>query len=479
METDGQYTITEPDQSEGQALTLVSFASDKVCEEFAQVLRELGYPHSQVSGNDWLSLPTARYYDIRVLLISRDKNDLEKVSSVLIDSISVPTLAVFDCKLPTWDSRIIQHSSDFIGWPCHKNELALRLKGIRSRLESKPADQDEPEIIEEFIGLNMVGRSPAFLNTLNLIKKIARCDASVCIEGETGTGKELAARAIHYLGARRDFPFIPVNCGAIPDNLLENELFGHEKGAFTDAKSSQKGLFAQAQGGTLFLDEVDALSPKAQISLLRFLQDQEFRPLGSEKSVKIDVRIVVATNSELKQLILKEKFREDLYYRLMILAVELPPLRKRRGDAALLAEYFLEVYRQRYGQEDKYLDSASLVRLNSYDWPGNVRQLENTVHRQFLLAEGAEVTLRTVKQPVCERRLRDYDRRNGKLFSQPFGIAKEQAITYFEKSYLHSLLKRTAGNISEAARSAGKERRALGRLLQKYGIDKCSYFNND
>jgi transcriptional regulator with GAF, ATPase, and Fis domain len=187
---------------------------------------------------------------------------------------------------------------------------------------------------------NLIGLSPAFRDMVGLVQRIAQTDAPVLIEGETGTGKEVAARAIHYSGSRRDRPFVPVNCGAIPENLIENELFGHVRGAYTDAREPQPGLIALANGGTLFLDEVETLCPKGQVALLRFLQDLNYRPLGSRREESADVRVIAATNIDLSELVHAKQFRMDLYYRLQILFLRMPPLRERTGDAALLAEHF-------------------------------------------------------------------------------------------------------------------------------------------
>ncbi len=193
--------------------------------------------------------------------------------------------------------------------------------------------------------LNLIGHSSIFLDTLLFINKASDCDAPVLIEGETGCGKEVAARAIHYLGCRKDFPFIPMNCGAIPDQLIENELFGHEKGAYTDAKQSQAGLTEQADGGTLFLDEIEALSTKGQVTLLRFIEDNVIRPLGATKSRKVNVRIIAASNVCLSELVAKGLFRQDLLFRLNLLHLNLPPLRNRKGDIQSLAEHFMQKYR--------------------------------------------------------------------------------------------------------------------------------------
>jgi len=317
---------------------------------------------------------------------------------------------------------------------------------------------------------NMVGRSPAFMEMARLILKIGECDAPVLIEGETGTGKELASRAIHYLGSRRDLPFIAVNCGAIPDSLVESELFGHHKGAFTDAKESRSGLITQAHGGTLFLDEIETLSAKGQVTLLRFLQDQQYRPLGSKSAEKADVRIITATNVDLEKLVAKGEFRQDLLFRLKILLLELPPLRERHGDVELLAQHYLKQFSAKYGKPAASLQPETITWMNSYAWPGNVRELENLIHREFLLAEGQHISIKC-KANRAEHR-KSIDRRLAQFVNRNFNTAKATAIEDFEKKYLCNLLSLAHGNVTLAAKMAGKERRALGKLLKKHGIKK-------
>jgi len=295
---------------------------------------------------------------------------------------------------------------------------------------------------------------------------MATCDAPVLIEGETGTGKELAARAIHYQSARRDGPFIPVNCGAIPDALIESELFGHRRGAFTDAKEHQPGLVSLAEGGTLFLDEVDALSPKGQVTLLRFLQDQEFRPLGSRRVEHGNVRLLAASNSSLSTLAETGAFRPDLLYRLRILCLELPPLRQREGDVELLANRFLEACEQRFGLGPKALHPEALRWMNGYHWPGNIRELENLLYREYLLSDKQLLRLEPARTAKPLRPCRP-EQTSGSL---PFHRAKELALAAFEREYLADLMGLASGNVSLAARLAGKERRSLGKLLKKHGL---------
>jgi DNA-binding NtrC family response regulator len=258
---------------------------------------------------------------------------------------------------------------------------------------------------------------------------------------------------------------VPVNCGALPDTLIESELFGVERGAFTDARRSRTGLVAAACGGTLFLDEVDGLSAKAQITLLRFLQDQCYRPLGTVRELRTDVRVLAATNRSLHALVEAQRFRADLLYRLKILDVSLPPLRERGADAEMLARHFIDRFAASYRMAPKSLDERALCWLRRYPWPGNVRELENWVHRAMLMSPG----------PVIE-----FD---GQLDGQPvadgqdappccFQQAKAEAVRQFERQYLRRLLDRTQGNVSHAARLAGKERRAFGKLMKKHGLER-------
>jgi DNA-binding NtrC family response regulator len=311
---------------------------------------------------------------------------------------------------------------------------------------------------------NLVGQSPVFMETVRLILRVAETDAPVLIEGETGTGKEIAARAIHYGGTRRDRPFVPVNCGAIPESLIENEFFGHKRGAFTDARTEWVGLLRLAHSGTLFLDEVDALPPKAQVALLRFLQDQRFRPLGSTVEQSADVRIIAASNRDLARLADTGGFRIDLLFRLKVLFLELPPLRRRYGDIPLLASYFLAACSARYNLARKRLDAAAMSKLEAYPWPGNVRELENLVHRGFLLADGEVVAMDDPVLRACRSEL-------DPTAADNYQSAKAEAISSFNRRFLTGLMARTHGNVSAAAAQAGKERRALGKLLKKYGID--------
>lgn len=313
----------------------------------------------------------------------------------------------------------------------------------------------------------LVGESEIFRRAVEKIALLARSDATVLISGETGTGKELFARAIHYQGPRKDKPFIPVNCGALPDHLFENELFGHEKGAFTDASSAEKGLIAEAEGGTLLLDEIDTLSLSAQVKLLRFLQSREYRPLGCSKSTVADVRVVAATNADLRQRMELKCLRQDLYYRLNTLSLSIPSLRERIGDIPCLASYFIARYANQYGRPTPELSVEVLRALRAYSWPGNVRELECAVQRA--------VTLNTSQTLRSE----DFDLPISPIAEMPeqgsLREAKTKAVAEFERSYLSNLLTTCRGNITQAAKAAGKERRSFQRLVRKYGLERHSF----
>jgi DNA-binding NtrC family response regulator len=323
-------------------------------------------------------------------------------------------------------------------------------------------------------GFHLIGESPALRAVTAVLMRLAGCNVPVLLRGETGTGKELAARAIHYMSARRDSPFIPVNCGAIPDMLVESELFGHARGAFTDARDAQLGLVAQAGQGTLFLDEVDSLSLKAQITLLRFLQDGSFRPLGAKTFASSPARIVAATNADIEGLVRSGAFRSDLFFRLSIVPVFMPPLRARAGDVRLLVNNFLGALAQQYGGGPRRIDEASLRRLEAYAWPGNVRELANVVQRLFLLADGQDLTLAADALGAIEDD-GAATAGNGADMAESFQLARAQALAEFERRFVRRALSESAGNVSLAARRAGKERRSFGRLLKKHGIDRVDF----
>jgi DNA-binding NtrC family response regulator len=326
--------------------------------------------------------------------------------------------------------------------------------------------------------LRLIGRSPRFLQALALIERMARFDAPVLIQGETGTGKELAARAIHYQSARRHAPFVALNCGALPEALVESELFGCERGAFTDARQARTGLVAAAEGGTLFLDELDSLPQRAQVSLLRFLQDFTYRPVGGTRECTGHVRIVAAANPRFDQLLQAGSFRDDLAFRLNVLLLAMPPLRERPGDAALLAEHFIARHCSQYGMALRTLHPDSLGWMARHAWPGNVRELDNRVQRALLLSDDERLQLEPTAWAAPDVSAAAPSAADEPSPDTPPGTlagyhqAREQALQCFERRYLEQLMAATDGNVTQAARLAGKERRCLGKLLKKHGLQR-------
>lgn len=311
----------------------------------------------------------------------------------------------------------------------------------------------------------VIGQSPAFLDQLRRIPMIAKCDANVLIAGETGTGKELYARAIHYGSARVGRPFMPINCGAIPAELVENELFGHERGAYTSAATLQTGLIEEANGGTLFLDEIDCLPVFAQVKLLRFLQEKEYRPLGSAKIRRADVRIIAASNLNLEEAVVNGRMRQDLYYRLNIISLILPPLRERREDIPLLARHFLVRYSSELDKDVSDFSQEAMQLLMVHHWPGNVRELEHVIERAIVLCEGSVLEAHDlVMSPSVQNRSQ-----------QSLQEAKAKEIARFERDYIQGLLSACKGNITRAAQVAKKNRRAFWQLIQKHQIDVARF----
>ncbi len=306
-------------------------------------------------------------------------------------SIPVPILAI----LPADDSSLLQAAmetvDDFLFWPVRPEELKRRIARILGP-RSKSLTEIQTALAAE-IGLGqLVGQDPAFLRVVNQIALFGVNDAPVLFTGETGTGKELCARVTHLLSKRHLGPFIPVDCGALPDHLFENEIFGHVRGAFTDARSDQRGLVSLAQNGTLFLDEIDSLSLSAQSKVLRLLQEHTYRPLGSEVFKHADVRIITATNRNLQELVDQKAFRSDLFFRINVLRVRLPALRERRSDIQLLSRHFIEEICKAAKIPRKVLSQAAAQKLDLYQWPGNIRELYNTMQRAVLCSPGAQIS---------------------------------------------------------------------------------------
>jgi two-component system, NtrC family, response regulator GlrR len=349
-------------------------------------------------------------------------------------------------------------ASDFLLPPLRRSELLPRL--MRQAPIALHGDASVQKLKED-IGLkHIIGESPAFLDKVRCIPRFARCNATVLISGESGTGKEIFARAIHYLSTRACRPFVPVNCGALPESLMESEIFGHKRGAFTGAASDRAGLIREAEGGTLFLDEVDCLTPQAQVKLLRFLQDGEYRSVGSEQIQRSNIRVIAATNADFNYIVRSGKFREDLFYRLNVVALTLPPLRERLGDILLLTNDYLEKQAAITESRRKNLSLAALNRLLSYSWPGNVRELQNVLMRAIVLTDRNTIEPSDLDLPEDEPAAED----------QSFRAMKSRVVWRFEHDFLTTALSAHEGNITRAALAVKKNRRAFWQLLRKHGL---------
>lgn len=351
-------------------------------------------------------------------------------------------------------------ATDFITPPFTEESILPRIWRLVKHNQPEAASQGTLQHKLAMRRLGLVGQSKLFLDEIKKLSLLARCDITVMIGGETGTGKELIARAVHYLSPRSARPFVPIDCGAIPPELTESELFGHERGAFTGAVNKNAGLIAAANHGTLFLDEVDALSLSVQAKLLRFLQEMEYRSLGSSEVKKADVRVIAATNRDLLQSVHANQFRKDLYYRLNVVQLRLPSLRQRREDIILLARHFVEKYVARFSLPARDFTIDAIQKLHSYHWPGNIRELENVIGAAVALCDGPSISAVDLLFAADQTPTRS-----------SFREAKARLITEFEREYILCLLTSCDSNVSEAARAAGKNRRAFWELIRKHKID--------
>ena len=354
---------------------------------------------------------------------------------------------------------------DYISKPFKQDEVLLALTKAEERESLRRENRALKQAIRKeqtFHGI--LGRSEAIEKVFATIEKVADHKTTVLIQGESGTGKELVARALHDGSSRKDKPFVPVNCGAIPETLLESELFGHKKGAFTDAHADKKGLFAEANHGTLFLDEIGELPLSLQVKLLRVLQEGRVRPLGATRDHEVDVRVIAATVRDLRREVQENRFREDLYYRLNVLQLNVPPLRDRRDDIALLVEHFIERNNGRLGTKIRDVEPRARKLLFNYPWPGNVRELENTVERAVVLAEGDVITV----ADLPERMREPADPVAASLSTGELSIKKTSR--FMEETLIRRALEQTGGNRTAASKLLEISHRALLYKIKDYGI---------
>lgn len=387
------------------------------------------------------------------------KNSLATEAIMMTGGVSVEN-AVASLKMGAYDYLLkpfddLERIAILIEKAREKAELVRQLK----RVETKNFD-------EEGFGL-LIGRSPKMQEIYHLIQNVAPSNSAILVVGESGTGKELVARAIHDRSLRRSKPFVVVNCSAIPEALLESELFGHVKGSFTGAIQDKKGLFEEADGGTLFLDEIGEIPQSVQVKLLRVLQDGEIRRVGGNQNIHTDVRIISATNRDLTQMIKEELFREDLFYRLNVITLHLPPLEEKKEDIPHLAYHFLRKYAAKTERKIREISLDALQALQAYSWPGNVRELENVIERALVLAKGEKLTAHDLPAKMLGEVFYSPVEEVEEMTNLPYHKAKDRALRMFNRSYISHLLQSTDGNISQASDKAGMDRSNFKKIIKK------------
>ena len=364
---------------------------------------------------------------------------------------------------------------DYVVKPFDVEELKIVVgRGLAERRLKQENVRLKRDLKERYSFENMIGRSRAMQEVFNLIEKVAGTDSTVLITGESGTGKEMAARAIHYQSGRRDNPFVSINCAALPESLLESELFGHVKGAFTGAGVDKKGMFEAAQRGTLFLDEVAEMSPWTQVKLLRALQERRIRRVGGTDEIAVDVRIIAATNQDLKKRIQEGKFREELFYRLNVITIDMPPLRRRVEDIPVLVSHFVQKHCEKMGKKIKRLTPEVVGLLEAYPWPGNIRELENVIERMVAIEDRETVTVNCLPPEILSPQKK---METQGLFSPDFSLTGY--LDEITKKYLSQALAASGGSIQKAAALLGLSYRTMRYLMGKYGVSRSRARNND
>ncbi len=414
------------------------------------------------------ALETLRSYQVDLVLLDIRLPDMdgievlerlrtldEHLDVILVTAVQTVRTAVSAMKLGAFD---------YLTKPFEEEEI---LSVVRRALEKRALDREvaylRTELARQHDFEELVGRHPSMQKLYRLIGNVARTPVTVLITGESGTGKELVARAIHHQGPRREGPFVPVNLAAIPETLMESELFGHERGAFTGASQRRLGKFELAHGGTLFLDEIAALRVDLQAKILRVLQEREIERVGGTRHIKVDVRIIAATNADLKKAIRAGTFREDLYYRLDVVQIPVPPLRERREDIPLLMDHFIRKYNQRFGKRLTHVSPKALEVLREAPWPGNVRELENMIERAVALSDGPIIDLRDLPLELILPDLRG-------LGGGTEGLSLKEAREQFERQVVLRVLEQVRWNQVEAARLLGLHRNTLKAKLAAWGI---------
>jgi two-component system response regulator AtoC len=437
-----------------------------MCDLLSVGLAKRGFePVCVLSGAEALEMLSSHDFDVVVTDVNmRGITGIELCQRAVANRPDVPVIVITAFgSMETAIAAMRAGAYDFIAKPVDMDALEFALnRGIgHHRLRTEVKRLREVVAATQRCG-DMIGTSAPMRRVYDLIERVAQTDASVLITGESGTGKELVARALHNRSARAQGPFVAINCAAMPETLLESELFGHVKGAFTDARSARSGLFVQANGGTLFLDEIGELSLGLQPKLLRALQERRVRPVGGDSEVAFDARIVAATNRDLETAALEHRFREDLYYRVNVIHIDVPPLRARGSDILLLAQHFVQHFASSFGKQVKGLSKAAAEKLTSYGWPGNVRELQNCIERAVALTRFEEILIEDLPEKV-----QNYKRTHVVLDSgDPSELV---SLDELERRYILRVLEALNGNKSLASQTLGLDRKTLYRKLQQYG----------
>ena len=439
------------------------------CDLLSEVFQQEGYsPTTARSSPEAISLTSTQHFDIVLSDIRMqtkvDGLDLLKAIKQQNGDTKVILMTAFG-SLETAVEAVRQGAFDYISKPFDLDAVTL---AVRRALQNQPEDEADKLLQDETTELEgadrprrIIGRNPAMLEVYKLIAHIADTRTVVLIRGESGTGKELVARAIHLNSSRAEKPFVAVNCGALAENLLESELFGHERGSFTGAVASKKGIFEFATGGTVFLDEVSEMSPSLQVKLLRVLQEQEVTRVGSSMPIKVDVRVISASNRDLTEMVSQGQFREDLLYRLNVVSIKLPPLRERRDDISLLVAHFLNKYTR--GGQPCTIAADAMEKLKAYHWPGNIRELENTIERSAALSRTGVIRASDLDIEVTST-----DAPKNEIESLFTGLPSFDEL---ERRYLLHVLGITGSNRTQAAEILGINRKTLYRMAERFGIE--------
>ncbi len=445
-------------------------------ELFARLIKLKGFDtYTAANGEEAIEKSNDHFFDVVLTDLSMPKMDGMEVLKFFKRTSPETIVIILTGKgsISTAVEAMKSGAYDYITKPFKLDEIVFTLnRALEYRDLKREVVVLKRQLRKKYKFENIVGDSPQIQQVYRLIEKVADTDSTVLILGESGTGKELVARAIHYNSNRKHKPLIPVNCGAIPEELLESELFGHERGAFTHAIKTRIGRFELADGGTIFLDEIGEMSPKLQVKLLRVLQEQRFERIGGMKTIQVDVRIIAATNKDLMGLVKSGKFREDLYYRLNVIPIQLPPLRHRKSDIPLLVDHFLKKICSQKNVPLKRFSEEALKKLVQYDWPGNVRELENLVERMVILTDSNEIRVEDLPERFLDQKM-DISFLNLEIPDE--GISFNSAVNEFEKQLILQALKKSGGVKNKAAKLLQLNRTTLVEKIKKKKLNDISF----